>query len=243
VLLETGQVVGAEALVRWNHPSGGLIAPADFIPAAEESGDILEIGRWVLEQACFAASQWRARYPDKHLVVSVNVSPKQLQDESFVSVVGQCLAASGIEPDRLVLEVTETALIEEPDHTMEVLAAVRGLGVRVALDDFGTGFSSLSHLRRFPIDVLKVDQSFVGDLSGGDDKGIVHAIVELGQNLNLEVVAEGIERDDQLAALSAMNCLIGQGFLLGRPVDSAAFDAVLAAAFSSDSPKGEAKAA
>ncbi|MEX2160116.1 MAG: EAL domain-containing protein [Dehalococcoidia bacterium] len=244
VLLETGQIVGAEALVRWNHPSGDLIAPADFIPAAEDSGDILEMGRWVLEQACCAARQWQERYPDRHLAVNVNVSPKQLQDGSFVASVERCLAASGLEPDRLVLEITETALLEEPDHTMEVLGALRRLGVRVALDDFGTGYSSLSHLRRFPIDVLKVDQSFVSDLSGGDQpRGIVQAIVELGQALNIEVVAEGIERDDQLKALSAMNCLFGQGFLLGRPVDSAAFDALLDAAFCSASPKGEAEAA
>lgn len=244
VLLKTGQVVGAEALVRWNHPSGDLIAPADFIPAAEESGDILEIGRWVLEQACCAARRWQEHYPDRHLAVNVNVSPKQLQDDSFVASVGQCLAASGLEPGRLVLEITETALLEEPDHTMDVLAALRRLGVRVALDDFGTGYSSLSHLRRFPIDVLKVDQSFVSDLGGGDQpRGIVQAIVELGQTLNIEVVAEGIERDDQLTALSAMNCLFGQGFLLGRPVDSAAFDGLLDAAFSSVSPKGETEAA
>ena len=244
VLLETGQVVGAEALVRWNHPSGGLIAPAGFIPAAEESGDILEIGRWVLEQACRAARRWQERYPDRHLAINVNVSPKQLQDDSFVASVGQCLAASGLEPGRLVLEITETALLEEPDHTMEVLATLRRLGVRVALDDFGTGFSSLSHLRRFPIDVLKVDQSFVSDLSRGDQpKSIVQAIIELGQTLNIEVVAEGIERDDQLTALSAMNCPLGQGFLLGRPIDSAAFDSLLDAVLSAGSPTRETEAA
>lgn len=244
VLLETGQVLGAEALVRWNHPSGDLMAPADFIPAAEESGDILEIGRWVLGEACREARRWQERYPDRHLAVSVNVSPKQLQDDSFVASVEQCLAASGLEPDRLVLEVTETALLEEPDHTMEVLARLRRLGVRVALDDFGSGYSSLSHLRRFPIDVLKVDGSFVSDLIGGDQsKGIVQAIVELGRTLNIDVIAEGIERDDQLAALGAMNCLVGQGFLLGRPVESAAFDALLDVAFSSVAPKGGAEAA
>jgi diguanylate cyclase (GGDEF)-like protein len=229
--LAAGSVCGAEALVRWRHPARGLLAPLDFIALAEESGDILEIGEFVLREACQRASAWQDLYPDERLLIGVNVSAKQLRDGGFVESVRGALAYSRLEPARLELEITESVMLDEPDQTLAVLEQLKQLGVRVALDDFGTGYSSLSYLRRFPIDVLKIDKSFVDDIASEDRQVLLtKAIIELGQSLNLKVIAEGIERDEQRERLRALNCELGQGFLFSTPLEPAAIDEYFASA-------------
>jgi diguanylate cyclase (GGDEF)-like protein len=234
VSLATGAAFGAEALIRWNHPTRGMLPPLEFIALAEESGDILQIGRYVLTQACLQARLWQDRYPDRHLEINVNVSAKQIQDPGFVETVRSCLADTGLEPARLVLEITEIAMLQDPERTLEVLSEVRQLGARIALDDFGTGYSSLSYLRRFPIDVLKIDKSFVDDIDSHDRQELLaKAVIELGQSLQLQVIAEGIERNDQLNRLRALDCQLGQGFLFSRALDAASIDAFFDAALGS----------
>ncbi len=234
VSLESRTAIGAEALIRWNHPTRGLLSPAEFIALAEESGEILQIGRYVLTQACQQARVWQDRYPERHLEINVNVSAKQIQDPGFVDTVRDCLADTGLEPTRLVLEITEIAMLQDPERTLEVLSDLRELGLRIALDDFGTGYSSLSYLRRFPIDVLKIDKSFVDDIDSHDRQELLaKAVIELGQSLHLQVVAEGIERNDQLNRLRALDCQLGQGFLFSKALDAASIDAFFGAALAS----------
>jgi EAL domain-containing protein (putative c-di-GMP-specific phosphodiesterase class I) len=223
-------VLGVEALVRWRHPRHGLLQPSDFIPAAEETGLIVELGRWVLREACGAAARWRAGVDGAAgLCLSVNVSPRQLEDAAFVDDVRQALADSGLEPGALTLEITESVVAERGLEVLVVLEAVKELGIRLALDDFGTGYSSLSLLQELPVDALKIDRSFVESIEAGPDRAaLVRAIVELGRALELAAVAEGIETAGQAAALQRAGCRVGQGFYFSPPLAAAELQTVLA---------------
>lgn len=218
-----GQMVGAEALVRWQHPVRGLIAPDTFIPIAEESGLILALSDWVLETACARAAQW-----PEHLFVSVNLSPTEFKRGNLVERARQALATSGINPARVELEITESVMLDDTDGALEVMHTLKHLGLRIAMDDFGTGYSSLSYLRAFPFDGLKIDRSFLTRLEeSDDDKAIIQAIVGLGRALALTVTAEGIETAEHLALLKSVACEEGQGYFLSRPLDIDAFNGLL----------------
>jgi EAL domain-containing protein (putative c-di-GMP-specific phosphodiesterase class I) len=224
VAVGSGEIVAAEALARWNHPRHGLLPPAAFVPAAEATGTIPGIDRAVLEQACSAAAEWTAEdgyAPDA--AVHVNLSGEGLRTNELVGVVEDVLRRTGLAPRRLVLELTESVLIAEMPTAQPVLAALRGLGVRIALDDFGTGYSSLACLRSLPVDILKVAKPFVdGAGRTPHDHALLAMIIELGSLFGVSVVAEGIEREDQLDALAELSCDMGQGFYLGRPLDGEA---------------------
>jgi diguanylate cyclase (GGDEF)-like protein len=229
--MRTGRPIGAEALVRWEHPVDGLRSPDQFIGLAEESGLITEIGALVLNDACHQAARWVAQTPDHtDLLVTVNLSARQVGDEQIVEQVTAALDASGLEPHRLVLEITETVLMHDRDAAAATLWLLKGLGVRIAIDDFGTGYSSLAYLRRFPIDMLKVAREFVDGLGrDAHDDVITHAIVELANTLGLLTVAEGIETEQQSETLAALGCDIAQGYLFSRPIEADAASAVMAA--------------
>ncbi|MGB9376424.1 MAG: EAL domain-containing protein [Mycobacteriales bacterium] len=226
--LAEGSYLGVEALVRWRHPTRGLVQPNEFISVAEESGQIVEIGAWILNEAC----RWAAsRQPTgRRLTVAVNISGRQLLAENFVDMVRGALSDSGLPSDCLVLEMTESQLIENTEITIGLLGELKALGVSLAIDDFGTGYSSLSYLSRFPIDILKIDQSFVESLaSSGDKRALTEAIVRLGGTLKLKTVAEGIEQESQLEMLRAMGCKSGQGFLFSHALPADEVDALLSA--------------
>jgi len=218
--LHDGNIVAVEALLRWRHPERGIISPAEFIPVAEASGLILPIGAWVLEQAVDQLRRWDHERPGgRRINIAVNVSPRQIRDASLVTTVRQALERSGIAPERLHLEITETVLLEDTREHLEVLQALRQLGVRLVLDDFGTGFSSLNYLKRFPLDVVKIDRSFVAGLpTRRDDVAIVTAVLAFAEALHLDVVAEGLETGEHLDALERMGCPYAQGFYFSRPV-------------------------
>jgi diguanylate cyclase (GGDEF)-like protein/PAS domain S-box-containing protein len=221
VNLDSGEITGAEALVRWQHPERGLTQPDQFIPVAEECGLIVQIGRWVLYETCKQARAWQdAGLPLKH--VSVNVSAVEFRDEGFVEGVRAILAETGLEPRCLDLELTEGVLMTDVESTASVLQRLKKMGVHLAVDDFGTGYSSLSYLRQFPIDTLKIDQSFVHQITGDPyDSAIVSAIIDMAKNLNQRVVAEGIETQEQFAFLQTRRCAEGQGYFFSRPVAAA----------------------
>jgi diguanylate cyclase (GGDEF)-like protein/PAS domain S-box-containing protein len=229
VLLRSGRLSGFEALVRWQHPRRGLIPPAEFIPLAEESGVILRLGKWVLTQACRQAAEWYGRYPrGSDLSMSVNVSVKQLQHPAFVGEVAHALGESGLESHRLILEITESVMMQHVPSTLKRLHELKALGVGLAIDDFGTGYSSLSYLGQFPFDLLKIDKSFIDDLGAVvSPKELTRAIVELGKTLDLKLVAEGIERRAQLDRLISMECDLGQGFYFAEPMEGAAVEELL----------------
>jgi diguanylate cyclase (GGDEF)-like protein/PAS domain S-box-containing protein len=229
VLLRSGRLSGWEALVRWRHPRRGLMPPAEFIPLAEESGVILRLGNWVLTQACRHAATWYGRYPSGNdLWMSVNVSVKQLQSPTFVAEVAQALGESGLDPHQLILEITESVMMQHVPSTLKRLHELKALGVGLAIDDFGTGYSSLSYLRQFPFDLLKIDKSFIDDLGAVvNPKELTRAIVELGKTLDLKLVAEGIERREQLDRLISIECDFGQGFYFAEPMEGAAVEELL----------------
>ena len=229
VLLDGGRVVGAEALVRWEHPERGLIPPLDFIPLAEEMGLIVPIGRWVLHEACGRAVEWTRRFPELgSLTFSVNVSARQLQDGSFVDDVATVVAQHDLEPKQLVLELTESCLVEDPDNAVKRLRELNDLGVSLAIDDFGTGYSSLSYLQRYPIEILKVHRSFVSALGrSADESSMTRAILQLAENLGMATIAEGVEEPAQVAALVELGCVYAQGFHFSRPLPHDAFAALL----------------
>jgi diguanylate cyclase (GGDEF)-like protein/PAS domain S-box-containing protein len=220
VSLATGQIVGAEALLRWRMPQRGTVAPMRFIGLAEETGLIVPIGKWVLQTACAQNKAWQdAGVPP--IVVSVNVSPRQFRHESLVQTVAEVLLSTGLEPRYLELELTESMVMHDPPKLVAMLDELKELGVKIAVDDFGTGYSSLSYLKRFPVDRLKVDRSFVESMTTeADDATIVRAIIALGHNLGLKVVAEGVETAQQARALRAYQCDEAQGFLFARAVAS-----------------------
>ncbi|MCO7221235.1 EAL domain-containing protein [Klenkia sp. PcliD-1-E] len=217
VTLPEAHVVGVEALLRWHHPTRGAVSPVDFIPLAEENGSIVPIGTWVLHQSVRHVAALSAQVGHA-LTVSVNVSGRQLREPDFVDVVSTALATAGLPAGQLVLEVTESVLVDDVAAVVERLARLRAIGVKVAIDDFGTGYSSLSYLRQLPADRIKIDRSFVADLgSGGAAATLVATIIELAGSLGLDVVAEGVETDDQRTQLTALHCTHGQGWLFGRP--------------------------
>lgn len=221
--LNSGAAVGVEALLRLDDPDRGVLGPAPFVAAAEESGLIVPVGRWVLEQACREAASWD-RAGGGMAKVSVNVSARQLNRPDLVDTVVAVLERSGLRPDRLVLELTETALGEAGETTIQQLVRLRGLGINLAIDDFGTGWSSLTYLRQFPVTSLKVDRSFVAGLvNDSGDRAIVTAVIRLGQALDLTTVAEGVETEEQLEALRELGCEQAQGYHLGRPSSATPF--------------------
>jgi diguanylate cyclase (GGDEF)-like protein/PAS domain S-box-containing protein len=221
IRLNHSTVYGFEALLRWHHPSKGDIPPVQFIPVAEDTGLIIPIGRWVLREACVQAARLNTVFPGApELTISVNLSVKQLQSDSIVADVRDALQTSGLSPQSLVLEITESVVMADTDLAVQRLRDLKALGVRLAMDDFGTGYSSLSYLSRFPVDILKMDRSFLE--AGGSDNGLAAAIVALGDTLDLEVVAEGIEQQDQASSLQALGCDLGQGFLFARAMSSPA---------------------
>ncbi len=225
VALRTGQVQGVEALLRWDHPALGTVPPNEFIPLAEETGTITDIGRWVLRTSCAQARRWQDLQPDSRPIsVHVNVSGHQLQRDDFVGHVEDALADSGLAPSDLILEITETVLLEDLDTVIGRLQRLRRLGVRVAIDDFGAGYSSLGYLHKLPVDLIKVDKSFVDAIADDEvrTRGLVETIVRMGRVLGIPAVAEGIELERQAQALQEMGCDYGQGYLLARPMDTAA---------------------
>ncbi|BCR04983.1 hypothetical protein DESUT3_20520 [Desulfuromonas versatilis] len=220
--IETGQVVGIEALVRWNHPERGMIPPEDFISLAEETGLIVSIGNWVLSRAC---AQNRALQDAglSPLRMAVNLSPRQFNQRDLPEQVAKILRVTGLEPCWLELEITESIIMQDLETTIDQMVRLMELGVRISIDDFGTGYSSLSYLKRFPIQTLKIDRSFVRDIgSDSDDTAIVAAVIALAHNLKLEVVAEGVETQDQLNFLKSRGCDLAQGFLFSRPISAEA---------------------
>jgi len=228
VELRSGRTYGVEALVRWRHPTRGILGPGEFIRLAEESGAILALGRWMLSESCREVAAWRRRPNTGRIALSVNLSAAQLQQPDFVSDLEAILAETGFPAADLILELTESAMFHDTHTTIVRLQALRELGVRIAIDDFGTGYSSLGYLRRFQVDILKIAREFIGDSSGADDDwAFARAIVALGRSLDLQVVAEGIEDEGQLAALRELGCELGQGYLFGRPADGRAIGAAL----------------
>jgi len=223
VNLDTGEITGGEALIRWQHPDRGLVPPSQFVPIAEDCGLILQIGRWVLSEACRQARAWQdAGLP--LLPIAVNVSAVEFRDKGFVERVRTVLSETGLEARYLELELTEGVLMEDPESMVSVLQELKMMGVHLAVDDFGTGYSSLSYLRQFPIDVLKIDQSFVHQITAEpDDSTIVSAIINMAKSLKHIVVAEGVETREQEAYLQAQRCAQGQGNLFSRPLAAARF--------------------
>jgi EAL domain-containing protein (putative c-di-GMP-specific phosphodiesterase class I) len=218
--MSDGSPIGCEALLRWDHPSRGELLPGAFLRIAEDDGLIVPIGAWVLEQSCRQLAAWRAEGRD--LWMSVNVSARQLGEADFVAVVERALRETGVPASAICLEVTETTVLRRPDLARLTLHALRRLGVRVALDDFGLGYSSLTHLKALPVDVVKVDRSFVADLvRSTEDRAVVEAVLTLARRMGLTVVAEGVETADQDALLREMGCPVVQGYLYGRPVPAA----------------------
>jgi diguanylate cyclase (GGDEF)-like protein len=217
---------GVEALIRWKHPVRGIVQPDDFIPLLEETGMIVEVGKWVLEEACTQGAAWRAAgYP---IGMAVNVSGRQLDTDQLVADIEGALSHSGLDPSALTIEITETTLMRNVEETARRLAAIKELGVRIAIDDFGTGYSSLAHLQRFPVDALKIDRSFISGLThNAEGETLMHTLVQLGKALSIETFAEGIEQQQELSLLRAQDCDSGQGFLFARPLDVAATEAFL----------------
>ncbi|ROM72379.1 GGDEF domain-containing response regulator [Pseudomonas brassicacearum] len=221
--LTNGKVVGVEALVRWNRPDQGMVFPSDFIPVAEDSGLIVPLSQWVLQEACQQACRWQAQGM-RPLSLSVNISAIDFRQRGFVEGIARTLKETGFAPTQLELEITESVLMQNIDTTVATLKAIKQLGVRLAIDDFGTGYSSLSYLQKFPVDVLKIDQSFVGDLSiDSNDAKLVSTIISLGKSLNLHIIAEGVETREQLEFLKLHQCEEAQGYYFSKAVEPQAF--------------------
>jgi EAL domain-containing protein (putative c-di-GMP-specific phosphodiesterase class I) len=229
-----GHLVGVEALVRWRHPRFGVLNPDAFIGLAEETGLIVPLGRWVLAEACRQARRWQDAFPEADLFVSVNLAVRQSRDPGLVPDVARILAETGLDPSRLQLELTESAIMGTADEPLEALRALSGRGIRIAIDDFGTGYSNLAYLRHLPVHGLKIAGSFVGGLRSPDapdpvDEQIVAALVALAHALDLNVTAEGVETGSQAERLRAIGCDAGQGWLFARPGAAEEIDALLAA--------------
>jgi EAL domain-containing protein (putative c-di-GMP-specific phosphodiesterase class I) len=219
----THRVVGAEALVRWQHPTLGLLPPSEFIPLAEDTGLILQLGAWVMRTACAEARTWRAD-GSKKMRVAVNVSACEFGRPDFFESMVEILQQTGLDASCLELELTETTIMENADAAVKLLTEIRKLGVKVAIDDFGTGYSSLSYLKRLPIDTLKLDRSFVdGSTSDPNDAALVVAVITLAHSFHLEVIAEGVETEEHLRFLCDLGCDGGQGYLFGKPMPADVF--------------------
>ena len=227
--LTDGSVTGVEALVRWRHPTRGIVMPESFVPMAEESGLIGELGRWVLRKSCHQGALWRAKYPGHPgLAIGVNISGAQLREPGLVQEVADALSESQLDATGLTLEITETALMETFDNAIEQMDGLNELGVDLAIDDFGTGYSSLRYLRRLPLDVMKIERSFIAGIGGpGEEAELLRAIIDLAGIFGLHVVAEGIERPEQRTRLLELGCELGQGHLMSEPLDAADADALL----------------
>jgi diguanylate cyclase (GGDEF)-like protein len=220
--------LGAEALIRWIHPARGLVSPAQFIPLAEETGLILPIGQWVLETACSQLKTWQHEAPTRELTLAVNVSARQFRQADFVAQVQSAIQRHAINPQLLKLELTESLLQENIEDTIATMNALNEIGVRFSLDDFGTGYSSLQYLKRLPLDQLKIDQSFISDITSDiNDKMIVRTIIIMAQSLDMDVIAEGVETEDQRQFLLKNGCTHFQGYLFGRPEPIQQFEAML----------------
>ncbi len=217
---------GVEALIRWEHPVRGVVQPDDFIPLLEETGLIVDVGKWVLHEACAQGAAWRtAGYP---IGMAVNVSGRQLDTDQLIADIEGALSDSGFDPGALTIEITETTLMRNVEATARRLTAIKALGVRIAIDDFGTGYSSLAHLQRFPVDALKIDRSFISGLTHNEEgETLIHTLVQLGKALSIETFAEGIEQQQELSLLRDQDCDSGQGFLFARPLDVEATEAFL----------------
>jgi EAL domain-containing protein (putative c-di-GMP-specific phosphodiesterase class I) len=219
--LHSGEISAVEALVRWEHPNRGLVPPMDFIPVAEDTGLIVDLGAYVLRNACQQVRKWQRQFPkDPPLKVAVNLSSSQLEDPSLAEGVATLLQQCGLPPNTLILEITESVLMRDTDYTTARLNELKALGVQLAVDDFGTGYSSLSYLRGFPVDILKIDRSFISSLDDSTeaDLALPRAIVALGRALNLQTIAEGIETPEQLSQLRAMVCDQAQGYYFAKPL-------------------------
>jgi len=215
--LDSGRVLGVEALVRWNHPTRGVVQPDTFIPLLEETKQIIEVGRWVLHEACRQAAEWQLR--ERNMYVSVNVSARQLDDDHLIEDLRNALGDSGLDPEALVIEITETAIMRDAEMTAHHLRIVKALGIGIAIDDFGTGYSSLAYLRQFPVDILKIDRSFITPITdSAESKALLHTLVQLGKQLGLRTLAEGIEQHEQFCQLQDEECDSGQGFIFARPL-------------------------
>ena len=221
VRLSDGRACGVEALLRWNHPSRGLIGPDTFIPLAEETGLIVEMGRWVLQEGCRRAVEIQAAAGEP-LTMAINLSVKQLQHPAIVGDVRSALDDSGLDPALLTLEITESVMMTDPDTVVARLHELKALGLRLAMDDFGTGYSSLGYLSRLPVDILKMDRSFLHEGASPQASGLANAVVSLGATLKLDVVAEGVEHTEQWERLRELGCDLAQGFLFARPMNGAA---------------------
>ncbi|HJX85289.1 MAG TPA: EAL domain-containing protein, partial [Candidatus Angelobacter sp.] len=227
VKITNGQIVGMEALVRWRHPELGMVSPAEFIPLAEETGLIVPLGEWVLQTACRQNKAWQAAGLPK-LCVAVNLSPRQFQQPDLLAMVERALKESQLDPNSLELEITESSVMRSTESAIVTMKALKTMGVHLAIDDFGSGYSSLAYLKRFPIDCLKIDQSFVRDVTGDpNDAAIVMAVITLAHSLNLSVVAEGVETEEQLRFLRLLRCDEMQGYLFSRPLDAEAFQSLV----------------
>ncbi|NES69615.1 MAG: bifunctional diguanylate cyclase/phosphodiesterase, partial [Okeania sp. SIO2D1] len=228
ISLCTGKLLGFEALVRWRHPERGIISPVKFIPLAEETGLILPLGQWVLWEACRQLQEWQEIYSQNDLTIAVNISGKQFSQPNLILHIQRILQQTGINSQRLKIEITESVVMDNAESAITVLSQLQELGIQLSVDDFGTGYSSLSYLHRFPINTLKVDKSFVTNMGvNGENCEIVRAIITLAHSLGLDVVAEGIETEQQLTQLKNLGCEYGQGYLFSKPVDAAGATALL----------------
>jgi Amt family ammonium transporter len=224
----TGEVRGFEALVRWDHPERGLLPPAQFIPLAEETGLIVELGHWVLGQACTQTRAWQLEHPQLDLGISVNLSPRQFRDPRLIDDVASVLVGTGLDAPSLTLEITESVLVDEPGPAVDCLHELKALGVKVALDDFGTGYSSLGRLRELPIDVLKIDKGFIdGVAHDAESRGLVEAILRMAETLDLDTIAEGVEDARQADWLQGLGSGLVQGYLYSHPLPAASSPAFL----------------
>jgi EAL domain-containing protein (putative c-di-GMP-specific phosphodiesterase class I) len=225
--LRTGEITGMEALVRWQHPEQGLVAPGRFIPVAEESGLIVPLGEWVLRTACAQNKAWQDAGL-KPVCVAVNLSARQFRQRDLIEVVTGILRETGLDPSYLELELTESLIMQNVESTIVTLKKLNAMGIKLAIDDFGTGYSSLSYLKRFPIDMLKIDQSFVRDITTDpDDASIAKTIISMAHDMKLRVIAEGVETEEQRSFLSLRHCDEMQGYFFSRPVPAEAFEILL----------------
>jgi EAL domain-containing protein (putative c-di-GMP-specific phosphodiesterase class I) len=230
VELANGRITGMEALIRWNRPDGGIVGPIEFIPLAEETGMIVPLGWWVLDESCRQFSEWLAKVSNPgDLTLHVNLSPQQLHDPQATAKVLHALSDSRVPAERLVLELTETSIMQDVESSLAAMAKLTALGIRTSIDDFGTGYSSLSYLQKLPVSVLKIDKSFIDTVAESKEgAALVRAIVGVGAALELQVIAEGVERLEQVGRLQALNCRYAQGYFFSRPLDVAAMDGFLA---------------
>jgi EAL domain-containing protein (putative c-di-GMP-specific phosphodiesterase class I) len=233
--LASGATTGVEALLRWRHPSRGVVQPDDFIPILEDSGLIIDVGRWVLQEACRHGARWHGL--GYQLDVSVNVSARQLETDQLVEDVRAALSDSGLDPHSLIIEITETAIMGNVGAVVPRLAALKATGVRVAIDDFGTGYSSLAYLQQFPVDTIKIDRSFISTMADSPESGaLIRTLVQLGKSLGLETLAEGIEETGQYSQLAREQCDSGQGYLFARPLEMDDVASFLAGRTAPDAP-------